>query len=62
MTWFDSVSVPLSVWVSEVVSFFGKILAAVFAVPILSFFAAVLLLLLVVGLLAALVRRRGVGR
>ena len=62
MTWYVSTEVPLSSWLADVSELFSGVLSAVFFVPVLALFATVLLLLVVLGLLAALVRQRGVGR
>ena len=62
MTWYVSTEVSLSSWLADVSELFSGVLSAVFSVPVLALFATVLLLLVVLGLLAALVRQRGVGR
>lgn len=62
MTWYVSPEVSLSAWLRQVSELFSGILAAMFSVPILALFASVLLLLVVLGLLAALIRQRGIGR
>ena len=62
MTWYVSTEGSLSVWLEDVLQLFSGVLSAVFAVPVLALFATVLILLIVLGLLAALVRQRGIGR
>lgn len=62
MTWYEVTDVSLSSWLADVSELFSGVLSAAFSVPVLALFAMVLLLLVVLGLLAALVRQRGVGR
>lgn len=50
----------LYIWLGQVLELFSEILAAVFSIPVLALFASVLLFLVVVGLLAALIRQRGI--
>lgn len=60
MTWYVSSEISLPTWLAQVSELFSGILAAVFSVPVLALFAALLLLLVVFGLLAALIRQRGI--
>lgn len=62
MTWYESTDVSLSAWLVDVSELFSGVLSAAFSVPVLALFATVLLLLVVLGLLAALIRQRGIGR
>lgn len=60
MTWYTSSEVSLSAWLGQISELFSGVLVAVFSVPILALFAGVLLLMVVVGLLAMLIRQRGI--
>lgn len=62
MTWYEMTDISLSTWLAEVSELFSEVLSAAFSVPVLALFAMVLLLLVVLGLLAALIWQRGVGR
>lgn len=62
MTWYQIADVSLVTWLSDVTGLFSGVLSATFSVPVLALFATVLLLLVVLGLLAALIRQRGLGR
>lgn len=62
MTWYQIADASLVSWLADVTGLFSGVLSAAFSVPVLALFATVLLLLVVLGLLAALIRQRGLGR
>ena len=62
MTWNRIADASLVSWLADVTGLFSGVLSAAFSIPVLALFATVLLLLVVLGLLAALLRQRGLGR
>lgn len=62
MTWYELADVSLSSWLAQVLELFSSVLSSALSVPVFGLFAALLLLMALVGLFAALLRQRGLGR